>query len=419
MTTRKFGRTALIAVLALSIVMSITGGTIAWFTDEVTSANNIIKAGTLDVAMTYYDETIANWKDASTGAIFNYDKWEPGYTQLRQVKISNVGDLAFKFQLKLKPTTPIVEGNVNLSDVIDVYYGTGAVPTDLAGVKAGTLAGNITKLAADEDGMAYGVLLPASGKAAANAQLPDGVVAPSGEIEMWVALHMQETADNKYQGKSVGDGFALQLVATQYTYEKDSFDNTYDANALLVDPNAPKAGRADIPVSDLPTDVMIYQLPGFAQTGNTTDVDVGYVFTAVDTPEQAKLNEYADWHADFVVTVNGPLKANTCGLAGQYDAWDSEWYAFALPQDAKAGDEFRLLNNVGPGIKFNYVELCETVKAFSCGVYNDNLVNAGTSITVELRLYEPLPEDVEKTNTNDEGETGKYITVLTESYTLK
>ena len=44
---------------------------------------------------------------------------------------------------------------------------------------------------------------------------------------------MQETADNDYMGLTIGGdaGFAVQLVATQYTYENDFFDNQYDADA--------------------------------------------------------------------------------------------------------------------------------------------------------------------------------------------
>ena len=62
------------------------GTTYAWFTDSVTSTGNIIKTGTLEVTMEYSDELLdadsKDWKDASKGAIFSYDNWEPGYTQV-------------------------------------------------------------------------------------------------------------------------------------------------------------------------------------------------------------------------------------------------------------------------------------------------------------------------------------------------
>ena len=43
-------RALLMSALALLLCLSMfVGSTFAWFTDEVTSANNIIKSGTLDI----------------------------------------------------------------------------------------------------------------------------------------------------------------------------------------------------------------------------------------------------------------------------------------------------------------------------------------------------------------------------------
>lgn len=220
MTIRKFGRTALVSALVLTILLSITSGTIAWFTDEVTSTSNIIKSGTLEASMYYFDTETGEWKDASEGTLFDYQLWEPGYTQLRQLQITNVGDLAFKFQLSFASDVLPIAGMTNLADVIDVYYGTDEVPTDLAGVKAGTRAGTLSELMTADSGISFGALLPVD-PASPNCEL----------MNMWVALHMQESAGNEYQNLPVGDGFSVKLLATQYTFEEDSFDNQYDANA--------------------------------------------------------------------------------------------------------------------------------------------------------------------------------------------
>ena len=47
-----------------------------------------------------------------------------------------------------------------------------------------------------------------------------------------IALKMQESAGNEYQGLAIGSDFSIQLFATQYTSESDSFDDQYD-NCLL------------------------------------------------------------------------------------------------------------------------------------------------------------------------------------------
>ena len=82
MTNRKTTKKALIfSALSLLLCFSmLVGTTFAWFTDSVTSAGNIIQSGTLDVTMEWADGTKAvpavdseDWKDASAGAIFNYD----------------------------------------------------------------------------------------------------------------------------------------------------------------------------------------------------------------------------------------------------------------------------------------------------------------------------------------------------------
>ena len=96
MTTRNLGRTALVAVLALSMIMSITGGTIAWFTDEVVSANNVITAGNLDVDV-LYDGTngIKNVASLFKGVTL----WEPGAAAWENLTVVNKGNLALKYEM--------------------------------------------------------------------------------------------------------------------------------------------------------------------------------------------------------------------------------------------------------------------------------------------------------------------------------
>ena len=124
MTKKYSTKKALVASL-LSLVLCFSmliGTTFAWFTDSVTSANNIIKSGNLDIEMYWAegteDPTNASWTDASTGAIFNYDNWEPGYVEVRHIKIANEGTLALKYKVQI-----VANGEVSdLADVIDVYY---------------------------------------------------------------------------------------------------------------------------------------------------------------------------------------------------------------------------------------------------------------------------------------------------------
>ena len=239
MTNTKLAkRSFLVSLVALILCFSmLMGTTFAWFTDSVTSENNIIKSGKLDVEMYWADElldsTSDKWNDASKGAIFDYQYWEPGYSEVKYIKIVNAGDLAFKFQLNLIPDILPTVGKANLADVIDVYLLDPAaeVKADTPMTNKGTLA----SLMSATDGAAKGAILPASG---ANGMNLDAIKAalgvtdiPVGEIIVAIKLTMKETAGNEYQNLTVGDGFAVQLLATQVEAEIDSFDNSYDQGA--------------------------------------------------------------------------------------------------------------------------------------------------------------------------------------------
>ena len=211
-------RALLSSLLSLVLCLSmLIGTTFAWFTDSVTSSNNIIKAGNLDVTMEWLegedDPTDANaaWIDASTGAIFDYDLWEPGYTCVRHIKIENAGSLALKYQVAIQATGEVSK----LADVIDVYYidpATGPV-SDRATFDEGNKLGTLTEVLAGMETSAMGNLL-------------------AGEKDViTLALKMQESAGNEYQNLAIGSHFAVILFATQYTYEEDSFGDDYDVDA--------------------------------------------------------------------------------------------------------------------------------------------------------------------------------------------
>ena len=141
-STRRALVTSIISMLLCFVML--LGTTFAWFTDSVTSSGNVIKSGTLDVEMYWAagteDPDAASWTDASKGAIFDYDRWEPGYTVARHLKIENKGTLALNYKLAIIP-----HGEVSkLADVIDVYYIPGSLQvdrdTDLSAYNKGTLS---------------------------------------------------------------------------------------------------------------------------------------------------------------------------------------------------------------------------------------------------------------------------------------
>ena len=228
MTKRKSTKRALL-LSALSLLMCVSmliGSTFAWFTDSVTSAGNKIQAGTLKIDLELLtDEGFKSIKESKT-ALFNYDKWEPGYTEVKVLKVENEGNLALKWVAKFTSETELSE----LANVIDVYVLPSAteltMPTgrDLTGyTKVGTVAQFVNTI----EETTKGILLPKDDEG------------KGGVAYLGIALKMQETAGNDYQGLSLGGEFDITIFATQYTYESDSFGPDYDNGAYI--PVAPEA----------------------------------------------------------------------------------------------------------------------------------------------------------------------------------
>lgn len=182
----------------------------------MTSSGNIIASGKLDAEMYWSDKLLAadsdEWNNADGTSVFNYNNWEPGYTEVRYVKVSNAGTLNFRWKLSIE-----AEGNVtDLSDVINVYY-VNPVTAELTkeGLKSLTPAGTLTDVLENNTGL-------------------DGrQLTPDSSVILAIAFHMDELAGNDYQNKSLCDaGFSLKLLATQDIGEADSFGDDYDGNAF-------------------------------------------------------------------------------------------------------------------------------------------------------------------------------------------
>ena len=195
-------------IATLLCVTMLIGTTFAWFTDTATGGGNIIKSGILNINLgikTKADADYVSVKDDPTKKAFDYDKWEPGYTEWVNAKVYTTGNLALKYTMKL-----VADGTVSdLADVIDVYYKPAEVelpatrPADLeaAGLtKIGTLADAISGTVVIND-----ILIPEA-ENAADVNTADFAT---------IALHMQESAGNEYQNKEIGASFAFQILATQ------------------------------------------------------------------------------------------------------------------------------------------------------------------------------------------------------------
>ena len=210
MNTKKATKRALLtSVMALVMcVVMLVGTTFAWFTDTASTAVNKIQAGNLKVDLEM-QKPDGSWVSAEGQTLTFKTKdnraadkilWEPGCTyELPELRIVNKGNLALKYKIIING----IEGDAKLNEAIDWTI---------------TRGNENDKLAGDINGFEY-KMLP---KAAGDADYPSQTFTIKGT--------MKKEAGNEYQGLSI-DGIGITVVATQYTYEKDSIDDQYDANA--------------------------------------------------------------------------------------------------------------------------------------------------------------------------------------------
>ena len=233
-TTR---RALLMSALSLLLCVSmLVGTTFAWFTDSVTSAGNIIQSGNLDIAVQYTLDG-ENWADlAGADDLFQKSLWEPGHTEVVALKIENKGNLALKYVANMNIVNEVIGmnkegGAIVLSDILTVstltFADAGVDPVFGINIAERT----IEEAFKNENGIAYGAAVSfKNGNVLGNNEklLP-------GEIQyVAIKVDMAETVGNEANHNGIDAPsieFGINVFATQYTYEKDSFGNQYDKDA--------------------------------------------------------------------------------------------------------------------------------------------------------------------------------------------
>ena len=254
MASKKNTRRALLSsLMALLLCVSmLVGSTFAWFTDSVTSANNIIKSGNLDIELEYAvfneDGSFKEWKDvAGMSDILTNTLWEPGVTEVAYLRVANAGSLALKYQLGINIVSETKGVNVageefKLSDYImfgvveDVNGKTGAYATREAAVAAVTGA---KKLNAG---------YTKASKLYPENNIPADVEGAVSELYLALVVYMPTTVGNEanHNGTNVPEiELGIKVAATQVENEDDSFGTDYDNGAYIpgASETIPDAGK--------------------------------------------------------------------------------------------------------------------------------------------------------------------------------
>ena len=225
-TKRALIMSALAMLLSISMLV---GTTFAWFTDSVSSANNVIVAGNLDVELEYWNGT--KWVDVEDKSdILTNELWEPGVTEVAYLRVANAGSLALKYQLGINIVSETAGKNVagetlKLSDYIQfgvvegVNGETGAYANREAAVAAVTEAKKISAGYTKAASMTAGQ-----------------------ELYLALVVYMPTTVGNEanHNGEDIPEiNLGINIFATQVESENDGFGTDYDNGAFI--PGAPEA----------------------------------------------------------------------------------------------------------------------------------------------------------------------------------
>ena len=282
-------RALLTSVMALVMcVVMLVGTTFAWFTDTASTGVNKIQAGNLDIEVEYTldGEEWAKLDEATD--IFQKGLWEPGHTEVVALKFKNNGNLALKYSINMN----IVDETVGVNKFNKEYKLSDYLKVKTLSQEA-SLIGDICigmAFSARNDGLGY----TATANFKDAAVLDHDLLLTPGEVGNYLIMkvYMPETVGNEANAisteKAASIRFGLNVVATQVTYEKDSFGNTYDKDATY-------------PVVD---NEGLKNAIGSATNGSTVDVTSGE-YTLSDPAATSKTEIPAG------VTIAGAGKDNT------------------------------------------------------------------------------------------------------------
>ena len=228
-------RALLTSIMALVMcVVMLVGTTFAWFTDTASTGVNKIQAGNLDIELAYKNAetmtTDTGFKAANkdTPVFKEGALWEPGHVEYVVLKVSNAGSLALKYKLGINiasetGSTNVLGNEFKLSD----YIKFGVVDEDLSGKTRDEMVAAVTD----------GKLIKGGYTSVETPLYPAGTEGKDAEKIVTLVVWMPTTVGNEANYK-VAEGITapsidlgINVVATQLTYENDSFNDQYDKDA--------------------------------------------------------------------------------------------------------------------------------------------------------------------------------------------
>lgn len=382
-------RALLSSVLVLLLCLStFVGTTFAWFTDSVTSANNIIQSGKLDVKLYHSDAVVADEEvDANTILFDDVTLWEPGVMVWEEFTVENAGNLALKYQFTLSVLEATVIDGVSFAEMLKVAVVDAGFDYTRENVEALTEWSSLATFISD-------------------GELAAGNTEGFGIVIWWQPSDIDNDFNmNNGATDTVSVKVGVNLFATQLSAESDAFGSDYDADAPIV--SAPVVlpetgavvvtGDKDVKVA-LP-EAIVDALPAGVEEialavsepvveGNTV------TFAAIEVVDQnGNIIDLANLGANANITVTLPLPEGATFAEGEEVMiyHDGAYVATAIV--------------TGGVISYEVAHLCEV----SVGVIEEPVVNGDT---VEIANVAQLLAFANIVNSGKDSYAGKTV-VLT------
>ena len=238
MTSSKSTKRALVSS-ALAILMCfamLIGTTFAWFTDTASTGVNKIQAGNLKMEVSYKNTSDGEFTvlNESTNVFKQDTLWEPGHVEYAVLNVKNIGTLALKYKLGINiagetGSTNVLGNEFKLSD----YIKFGVVDEDLSGKTRDEMVAAVTDSKLIKEGYSK------------ESHLDTTDANETVTLVVWMPTDVGNKANYKVGAAVPEINLGINVAATQYTHESDSFGNQYDKDAQYPDVAYTQASTQD------------------------------------------------------------------------------------------------------------------------------------------------------------------------------
>ena len=238
MTSSKSTKRALIssALAILMCVAMLIGTTFAWFTDSASTGVNKIQAGNLKMEVSYKNTSDGEFTvlNESTNVFKQDTLWEPGHVEYAVLNVKNIGTLALKYKLGINiagetGSTNVLGNEFKLSD----YIKFGVVDEDLSGKTRDEMVAAVTDSKLIKEGYSK------------ESHLDTTDANETVTLVVWMPTDVGNKANYKVGAAVPEINLGINVAATQYTHESDSFGNQYDKDAQYPDVAYTQASTQD------------------------------------------------------------------------------------------------------------------------------------------------------------------------------